>query len=177
MALLVLAYDYVLKSVVWLGALVMGVLRGMNLASAAALGLGTDQWLPAAPVLYAAAAYTLYIVAVTFLGAMEDAPSPKRSVRGLVSVPPLVAFLALLVMDHPWPAAGIGAVLVVVWFARVRNREWDQAEIRRAMTWLLLGTMLYTSLLCLASGYAWEALVVALMVLPARWIARSIALT
>jgi hypothetical protein len=68
-------------------------------------------------------------------------------------------------------------VLVLAWFARHRHEEWGRAEVRAAMTWLLLGTMAYTSLLCLAADHGWAALLVALMVLPARHIARSIALT
>ena len=61
-----------------------------------------------------------------------------------------------------------------------RNRlvsQWTQAEIRKSMMFLLLGTMLYTSLLCLTAARHAEALAVLAAVLPARWIARRISLT
>ncbi|MHC4812199.1 MAG: UbiA family prenyltransferase [Planctomycetota bacterium] len=177
MALLVLAYDYALKKVIWLGAVVMGILRAMNLAAGSLLAVGSDHFLREDTLLYAAVAYALYTVAVTLLGALEDNPRNPKAIRGLVCVPPLVVFLALLAMPRPWPAAGIAFVLVLTWFARYRHQEWDRAEVRAAMTWLLLGTMVYTSLLCLAADHAWAALLVVLMVLPARHIARSIALT
>lgn len=45
------------------------------------------------------------------------------------------------------------------------------------MTRLLLGTMLYTALLALAAERHGEALAIAGCLVPARWIARRIALT
>jgi hypothetical protein len=108
---------------------------------------------------------------------MEDDTSNQKAIRGLLCVAPLAAFLALMAMSEPWPAVGIAFVLMAILFARHRHREWGQDEVRAAMTWLLLGTMAYTSLLCLASGHVWEALIVALMVVPARLIAMAISLT
>ena len=177
MALLVLAYDYLVKQVVWMGAMVMGILRAMNLASGAVLAIGPGDVWPEQTVLYAAAAYALYILAVTLLGAMEDDPGSGKAIRGLICVPPLVAFLALLAMPRRWPAIGIAFVLALAFVGRHRHQEWGQAEVRAVMTWLLLGTMAYTALLCLAAKHGWEALLVALMVLPARFIARTISLT
>jgi len=174
MAALVLAYDYKLKSITWLGALAMGLLRAMNLTAGAVLGLAVG---PTDLVLYAASAYALYVIAVTLLGAMEDDTRNQKAIRGLLCVPPLVAFLALMAMSEPWPAVGIAFVLMGVLLAHHRHRQWGQDEVRAAMTWLLLGTMAYTSLLCLASGHGWEALIVALMVVPARLIAMTISLT
>jgi len=176
MALLVLAYDYLLKGIVWLGALVMGLLRAMNLTAGASLGLAGDGQLPA-EVLYAAAAYAVYILAVTLLGALEEDTRAQRAIRGLFCVPPLVALLALMGTAQPWPAVGIALALVVVLFARHRHLQWGRDEVRAAMTWLLLGTMGYASLLCLASGYLAESLIVAVMIVPARLIAIAISLT
>jgi hypothetical protein len=63
------------------------------------------------------------------------------------------------------------------WLRIARTANWDQAAIRRSMTFLLLGTMLYTALLTLAAGRYLEAIAIAAAILPARWIARRIALT
>jgi hypothetical protein len=92
--------------------------------------------------------------------------------------PPLSASLALLGMPQPWPAAAIAFVLTGVFTARMRTiRVWDQAAIRGSMMWLLLGTMLYTGLLCLSAGRLGEALAVLVALLAARWVSRRIALT
>ena len=45
------------------------------------------------------------------------------------------------------------------------------------MMWLLLGTMVYTGLLAMACGRWLEAAAIFVMIIPARWIARTIALT
>ena len=58
-----------------------------------------------------------------------------------------------------------------------RMRAWPQAEIRRSMGFLLLGTMLYTGGLALAGGRGDVAAAIVLAIAPARWIARRIALT
>ena len=60
---------------------------------------------------------------------------------------------------------------------RTHSTDWDQTAIRGSMTWLLLGTMLYTGLLCMSAGRYAESVAVLLAVLPARWISRRIALT
>ena len=66
-----------------------------------------------------------------------------------------------------------------MWFLRrnARTRDWSQAEIRKSMMYLLLGTMLYTSLLTLAAGRPVEASAIAASIPAARAIARKIALT
>ena len=78
----------------------------------------------------------------------------------------------------PWLLWGLAA-LPVLWFLRrnAQTRDWSQARIRRSMTWLLLGTMLYTSLLTLAAGRPIDALAIACAIPVARRIARSISLT
>jgi hypothetical protein len=77
-----------------------------------------------------------------------------------------------------WPVPLVAA-LPVLWFAR-RNRQctaWDRPAIRRSMTLLLLGTMLYTALLCAAAARWIEAAAIAACVPLARAIARRISLT
>jgi 4-hydroxybenzoate polyprenyltransferase len=176
LALLVLLYDYVVKARALLGALLMGALRALNLLAG---GVALTGEVPPRALLIAAGAYALYIVAVTVLGIFEDEERVKpRAVQSIQLVPPLSAALACLAMPQPWPAAAIAFVLAGVFLARVRAvREWTQASIRGSMTWLLLGTMLYTGLLCLASGRGYEALAIVAAVPIARAIARRIALT
>ncbi|MCR9247039.1 MAG: hypothetical protein NXI31_18555 [bacterium] len=180
-AALVLGYDFLGKRVDWLGALNMGLLRGLNLATALAL-VPTEAVDPDAgfALRVAALCYAIYICAVTVLGIYEDRPSVSpRAVASIQAAPPLAALCGLVaVQGGLWPAPAI-AVVPVLWFARrnATTKTFDQATIRRAMMWLLLGTMLYTGLLALAAGRPVEAAGILAAIFPARWIARRIALT
>lgn len=178
---LVLFYDFLGKRLAWLGALTMGTLRGLNLATGLAL-------IGAAPiadgvreqVLVAALCYGIYIVAVTILGIFEDSRTVTgRAVATVQAAPPILALAGIaFVQGGFWPAPAIAAVPALLFLRRnTQRREWPQAEIRRSMTWLLLGTMLYTSLLALAADRPISALVIAAVIVPARWISRRIALT
>jgi 4-hydroxybenzoate polyprenyltransferase len=179
-AALVLAYDFAGKRVAWLGALGMGTLRGLNLWTAAALA-GTTVSSPAGQNLAVAAfCYGCYILAVTVLGIFEDLPHVRpRAVAAVQSAPPLAAMIGLLQVQGGWWPAPAVAALPMLWFLRrnTRTRTWDQPAIRRSMMFLLLGTMLYTALLALAASRPVEAAAIAAVILPARWIARRIALT
>jgi hypothetical protein len=177
-AALVLAYDFAGKRIAWLGALGMGSLRGLNLGTALALGAGTEGH--QAALWTAACCYGLYIVAVTVLGIFEDEKQPPpRAVAAVQTAPPLCALAGIYaVQGGLWPAPALAAV-PALWFLRrnSRTRVFDRATIRRAMTFLLLGTMLYTAMLALAAERAWLALAILAAIPPARWIARRIALT
>jgi 4-hydroxybenzoate polyprenyltransferase len=179
-AALILFYDFASKHAPWLGALNMGVLRGLNLATAMALAPEPLSGEISQVLLIAASCYGIYIVAVTIVGIFEDTPSvSSRAVSAVQSAPPLVAFAGIAAVQGSfWPAPAIAAV-PVLWFLRrnSRTREWTQATIRKSMMFLLLGTMLYTALLTLAAGRWPEALGIAAAILVARRIARSIALT
>ncbi len=178
LAVLVLGYDFLLKRHPLSGALTMGTLRGLNLATAAALGGGAAG--ESMALLAAASAYGVYILAVTLLGVLEDSSSVRpKAVVSLLAVPPLVALMALFaVQGGVWPAPAVALVPILLFSARNRRvGEWNARTIRGAMLWLLLGTMLYTGLLCLAAGRPIEALAAFVAILPARWIARRIALT
>ncbi len=177
-AVLVLLYDFATKRSVLLGALNMGVLRGLNLATllaCAEVGEGIARDLTIAAICYG-----VYIVAVTLLGHFEDVPRVRPRAVSNVQAAPVIAGLCGLfaVQGGWWPAPVLGA-LPALWFARqnARLQAWDRAAIRRSMTRLLLGTMLYTGLLALAAGRPWETAAILAAVLPARWIARRIALT
>jgi 4-hydroxybenzoate polyprenyltransferase len=176
-AALVLVYDFASKRIGWFGAPLMGSLRALN--------LGTALALPAAPagdataLVAAAACYGVYIACITVLGMFEDRPAPARAVIGVQAAAVLAPFAGVCVVQGtPWPAPVI-ALLPLLAFARrlVRVGVWDQRAIRRSMMFLLLGTMLYTALLALAAGHVVEALAIAAAIAPARWIARTIALT
>ncbi len=177
---LVLAYDFLGKRLDWLGALGMGTLRALNLGTA--LAVGGDAVAPAArtALLVAAACYGVYIVAVTILGIFEDEPRVRPRAVAAVQTAPMVAALCGLVavQGQLWPAPALAAV-PIVWLARrnSRQRQWDRAAIRRSMTFLLLGTMVYTALLALAAGQWLPALAIGGAIAPARYIARRIALT
>jgi 4-hydroxybenzoate polyprenyltransferase len=179
-AVLVLAYDFLGKRVEWLGALNMGLLRALNLATGLAAGGAAVAEGPRTALLAASACYGLYILAVTVLGIFEDAVQVRpRAVAAVQAAPPLAALCGLFAVQRGFWPAPLLAVPAVLWFAR-RNRlrtHWDRAAIRASMTWLLLGTMLYTSLLALAAGQPWAAVGIAAVIVPARWIARRIALT
>jgi len=180
LAALALAYDFLGKRVAWLGALGMGALRALNLCTALACGGAAVDDRATAALLAAAGCYAIYVVAVTILGGFEDDPRvAPRFVAAVQTAPPLAALGGLLaVQGGLWPAPAL-AVLPVLAFARrtARRTTWDRAAIRASMTWLLLGTMLYTALLALAAGQPVAALAIALAIAPARWIARTIALT
>ena len=173
MILLVLGYDYVIKSSTPVGAITMGCLRGMNLLAPAVFA-GAEL----GKLIVPATVYGIYIVAVTLLGALEDASRVRRRVvLGLISIPPLTASLAIYAQPNPWPAAGIAFGLSAVFLLRGRQQEWNTATIRWAMTWLLLGTMLYTGLLAMSNNRGWEALIILAAIVPARLISRRISLT
>lgn len=169
-AALVLFYDFVAKRNAVTGAITMGGLRALNLVTAA----GALTGMPA-PLLAAALCYGGYIVAVTVLGTFEDTPSVRpRAVVAVQTAPPLLACTGLLaVQGGPWPAPAL-ALLPILVFAR-RNRSiatWDRAAIRSSMLHLLLGTMLYTALLCLAAGRLDAAIAVAAGIPAARAVTR-----
>lgn len=172
MACMIVGYDYLLKKNPLVGAINMGSLRAMNLLVPA---ISIDRFPSLA--LIAAAGYGIYILSVTLLGILEDAPRvQRRAVLGLVTIPPLTAAL-ILFGKNPWPAGTIGLALAGCLIWRHRAGEWDQRRIRGAMMWLLLGTMVYTGLLALACGRWPESLAILAMILPARLVARTIALT
>lgn len=177
MGMLILAYNYGVKRFAALGALIMGSLRGLNLMAAP---ICLSQAAPPESVQILAAAYALYIIAVTFLGIFEDEKRPDpRAVVGVQTIPVLVVPLAMFSLPEPWPATGIAILASLLFSLRLRRREmvWNQAAIRGSMTWLLLGTMLFTSLICMATERWWECASIAVCALLARRISRSIALT
>lgn len=178
MAALILAYDFGIKQNALVGALLMGTLRGLNLCTGALLAAWTPEL--RATMLAAAAAYAVYIVAVTLLGIMEDQDGVRPRAVVAIQAAPMLATLAALysVQGGPWPAPALALlpILALAWRNR-RIEVWDRAAIRGAMTWLLLGTMLYTALLCVATARFVEAAGIALCIVPARLIARRIALT
>jgi 4-hydroxybenzoate polyprenyltransferase len=176
LALLVLGYDYLLKTNVLTGAVTMGSLRGLNLCAGA---VSLQHELPDRTLTIAACCYAIYIIAVTLLGALEDERNPKRRVVVSVQlVPPIVATLAFLGMPNPWPAAAIAGISSLLFLIRLRLVDnWSRATIQRSMTWLLLGTMLYSGLLCLAAGRERECLGILLAAHAARMISRRIMLT
>lgn len=178
LAALVLAYDYLLKARIVLAAPTMGVLRGLNLLGGAAFA--AQAFPDARAVLLPALAYALYVVSVTVLGHYEDVRNvAPRAVIGVQSLPPLVGVLGLLPLPDGGVAAAIGAVLAALFLRRIRRvgTAWDRAAIRGSMTWLLLGTMAFTALVCVGAGRPAEALGIAAAIPIARAIARRIALT
>ncbi len=178
MAALVLAYDYGGKRVEALGVLGMALLRGINLLSGviAVTGALPDSM----PLRSAAIAYAVYIAAVTVLGIFEDERHVSaRAVRAVHPVAPGAALLALLTLPEGGFAAALGAGLALAFLLRLRDRDriWDRRAIRASMTWLLIGTMLYTALLCMGSGRPIEASAILAAAILARRISRRIALT
>jgi len=181
-ALLILFYDFLGKRLEWLGAINMGLLRALNLSTGLFL-VSAERGLPeeARRALFIAAlCYGIYIVAVTVIGIFEDTPTVSgRAVATMQAAPPIVGFAGIAaVQGSMWPAPAIAA-LPALWFLRrnARISEWPQAAIRQSMLYLLLGTMLYTSLLALAAGSWPAALCIAAAIPAARLIARKIALT
>ena len=183
MGLLVLAYDYANKRSAAFGVLALGLLRGTNLLSGVVAVSGS---LPDDMALRTAAlAYAAYIAAVTVLGIFEDEPRvAARAVRAVQTLPPGAALFAILSIEgralgNPGMATLIAALLALAFLLRLRDRTrvWERGAIRASMTWLLLGTMLYTALLCLAVGRPIEALAITTAAFLARAISRRIALT
>ena len=135
---------------------------------------------PLPPLLvHAALAYLIYIVAVTLLGALEDEARVKpKAVVSLALVGPVSAVVVLGETPHGAAVAGTGiALLLLFWLVVLRRPLWDQTAIRRTMTFLLLGTMLYTSLLSAGMGRFSESVAIFLAALAGRRISRSIAVT
>jgi len=175
LSLLVVGYDYLLKRSVVAGAATMGSLRGLNLLSGGVV-LGAT---PPALLVHAALAYFVYIVAVTLLGVLEDEPRTKpRAVVSLGLLAPASACLALTQTPHALPALALATVLTgYLWLRTLRRRTFDRAAIRRVMTYLLLGTMLFTALLCLGMGRVPESAAILAAALAGRFVTRRIAVT
>lgn len=175
LAALVVGYDYLLKRNVATGAATMGSLRGLNLLSG---GVVLGAAIPAV-LLHAAIAYGVYIVAVTLLGVLEDEPRVKaKTVVSLGLLAPVSAGLALTQTEAAAIPTSIAAVLLIVfWLRALRRRAFDRGAIRRVMTLLLLGTMLYTALLCLGARRYPEALAILGAALLGRKISKKIAVT
>jgi 4-hydroxybenzoate polyprenyltransferase len=175
---LVLLYDFVSKRVLALGALNMGALRALNLWSVAPWFGGAEP--VRQNLLLAALCYAVYVLAVTILGAFEDDRTVRPRAVANIQAAPLFAGLCGLwaVQGGLWPAPALAA-LPIAWFARTnaRIRVWDQAAIRRSMTRLLLGTLLFSALLCAAADRWLEAVAILLAIAPARAIAKRISLT
>jgi hypothetical protein len=178
----VICYDLVSKRWLLAAALTMAALRGLNLLAAGAplwIGAGSGSAMPQA-LLLAACCYAVYIFAVTILGSYEDQPPANpRAIVAVQTAPPLAAVVGLLaVQGGPWPAPTIAALLAVAFLRRNRRVGcWDRSSIRGSMTLLLLGTMLYTGLLCAAADRYLVAAVVFLCVPVAKRLARRISLT
>ncbi len=179
-AALVLAYDFGAKRTGWLGPIVMGALRGLNLSTALAIGGASIAAEHRHALVVAAVCYGGYIVAVTILGIFEDTPNVRpRAVAAVQTAPPLLALCGLwTVQNGLWPAPAIAALPAILFLrGNSRRKNWDRAAIRRSMTFLLLGTMAFTALLALAAGRPIEAAAIATVIPAARWISRRIALT
>ena len=181
-AVLILFYDFLGKRLEWLGAINMGLLRALNLSTGLFL-ITAERGLPdeaRRALLIAALCYGIYIVAVTVIGIFEDTPAVSaRAVATMQAAPPIIGFAGIAaVQGSMWPAPTIAA-LPALWFLRrnARISEWPQAAVRQSMLYLLLGTMLYTSLLSLAAGSWPAALGIAATIPAARLIARKIALS
>ena len=179
-ASLVMFYDFLGKRLEWLAALNMGTLRALNLGTGLQLAAADAPETARRALLLAALCYGIYIVAVTIVGIFEDTPSVRaRAVSTVQAAPPIVAFAGVAVVQGGiWPAPAIAAI-PAIWFLRrnARSKEWSQASIRQSMMYLLLGTMLYTSLLALAAGAWLASLAIAAAIPAARKIARVIALS
>ena len=179
-ASLVMFYDVLGKRLEWLAALNMGTLRALNLGTGLQLAAADAPETARRALLLAALCYGIYIVAVTIVGIFEDTPSVRaRAVSTVQAAPPIVAFAGVAVVQGGiWPAPAIAAI-PAIWFLRrnARSKEWSQASIRQSMMYLLLGTMLYTSLLALAAGAWLPSLAIATAIPAARKIARVIALS
>lgn len=175
---LVLVYDFVSKRVLLFGALNMAALRGLNLCTAL-------SWVATGPELardlvVAAICYGVYIFAVTILGHFEDDDKVRaRAVTNIQAAPMIAALCGLWAVQGGWWPAPVIAALPIAWMARsnLQVKVWDRAAKRRSMTRLLLGTMLYTALLCLAASRPLEAIAILAVIVPARKISRRIALT
>jgi len=179
-AVLVLTYDFVAKRAGWLGPVVMGTLRGLNLGTALAVDGAAIATEHRHALVVAAACYGGYIVAVTILGIFEDAPNVRpRAVASVQTAPPLLALCGLwTVQNGLWPAPAIAAVAAFLFLrGNSRRTSWDRSAIRRSMTFLLLGTMAFTALLALAAERPIEAAGIAAVIPAARRISRRIALT
>lgn len=171
----VLAYDYLFQRHPLFAAPALAALRAANLLSGPAMLAAGPL---SGPLWIAAVAYGIYILAVTVLGWLEDQPDPEPSlVRGMLCVPPLASVLALAALPVPWPAAVAAVLGAAVVRDAWRTATFDQAAIRRRMTWLLLGTMVYTALLAAAGGRLVEAVAILTAVPVARRIGRAIAFT
>jgi 4-hydroxybenzoate polyprenyltransferase len=174
-AVLVLAYDFACKRNIFAGALTMGILRALNLATAAA-----PVWESCPmPLAIAALCYGVYIFAVTILGTFEDDPTVRpRTVVAIQAAPMWAALGGLLaVQDGLWPAPML-ALVPIIGLAR-RNRSiqrWDTNAIRGSMGFLLLGTMVYTALLCAAADRWFETTAISCCIPLARTVTKRLRL-
>ena len=177
-------YDYRLSSPrapAWVGGLAMGSLRAGNLSIGVVVASAPAFTVPETQLPWiAAAVYGIYILCVTVLGEFEDLRRiPQKAVRSIQVIPPVAAALVIVCTPQGWLAGPIAVLLASVFTARAARigLSWDQRSIRQSMGWLLLGTMLYTSLLALGHGRWIEAAAIAACAFGARQIMRLFPLT
>lgn len=176
---LVLVYDYLAKANVLAACTNMGVLRALNLWTGMLFLTGDATPALVLDQRVAAGAYGIYIFTVTLLASYEDDPRVRpKAIVSLLAIPPLVTLAALVSIQDGNPIVVVAAIGLVFAFGR-RNRAvelWTPVTIRGAVVWLLVGTMLYTGLLCAARERWFEAVGILATALLARRISRRIAM-
>ena len=111
---LVLVYDFVLKRGSMPGCVTMGLCRGVSLVLGAAC-VGGGAWREPA-VLFAAAAVTAYVTAVTALAARETGDGPGRRLSRLPSVAAAAGLLLFSLSGiRLVPAAVLAGLAAVLW--------------------------------------------------------------
>lgn len=173
LAIITLLYDFAAKRVLLLGAMCMAGLRALNLGVAASLW----HFPPSVSLISVCSCYAVYIFAVTILGSFEEDRTVRpRAVAALQGAPMWATLGGLIaVQDGLWPAPAI-ALAPILWLAR-RNRRiatWGQQEIRGSMSYLLLGTMIFTGLIALAAGRPIECCGIVACIPLARLVTRSL---
>jgi hypothetical protein len=180
-ALGVLAYDFLVKQKLALGALLLGTLRALNLSlgtlgGAASLDRGSNELV----VLQAVSlSYFTYIVFLTLLAAGETKELGKP-LTTLLHLLPAVAMLAMTPwLPAPMPALALAVVFAVAVGLRWRHalRDWSPAAARRSVTTLLLGILVFDAVICLGHQQWLPAALILTLAPIARAISRRVAMT
>jgi len=183
LAVSILLYDGLFKSTI-IGPLFMGLCRGINVALGfAAAGYTFDNKAGATVAAVAVIAWTIYTMSLTGFARQEAGRSRRPALTAatlgmLAGISFLGAFPILqLQLDRTY-FVGLGLVALTVLFPAARAiRTLATGDVQRAVkTFVLALVLLGASLAWARTGIAGAAIVAALLI-PARLIARRIAVT
>ncbi|HET6203716.1 MAG TPA: UbiA family prenyltransferase [Planctomycetota bacterium] len=147
---LVLAYDFAAKRSRLTGPPVLGACRALNLLLGAATTSPPSYGLR---LPFLAGAYAVYILLVSHLARMEDAPVPPGGARILARAAPAGLLLPSAGLPSPAGAAAAAAGAAFLLWPVLRIRDWTRGDVERTVGRFLGGTILLDASIAAGTGF------------------------